>query len=199
MRDDTVARNYAETLFELGVRSDALEEYAEAIATVAQLIEDDPKVRLFMETPRIRDEERKEVILRALGSALPKHVVHFVLVMIEKRRQRLLPEVSREYHLLLDAHMGREHVQVTVARPIDDATKNIITEKLSAALGKQAIPHIQVQPALLGGLVIRTGDTIYDGSIRRQLERMRRQLLQVRLPVGVAGAQQAMNQPDPNS
>ena len=182
MRDETVARNYAETLFELASRNEGLQQYGDAIETVAKLLDEDPKFRLFMETPRIDDDDKKDVVKRAFGEQLPKHVVNFVLVTIDKRRQRLLRSISQQYHALLDAHMGREHVQLTVARPVDDATREVITEKLSAALGKDAIPHIRVDAGLVGGLVVRTGDTIYDGSIRRRLESMRRRLLAADLP-----------------
>lgn len=187
MRDETVARSYAETLFELARRKDALVEYGEAVETVAKLLDEDPRFRVFLDTPRIDDADKKAVVKNAFGDVIPQHVVNFVLVTIDKRRQRLLREISQQYHELLDAHMGRENVQVTVARPLDDATLQVITERLSAVLGKTAIPHIRVQPAIIGGLIVRTGDTIYDGSVRRRLEGMRRQLLHARLPAGAAG------------
>ena len=188
MRDETVARSYAETLFELADRHDAVERYGEGLETVARLLEEDPKFRLFLETPRIEDNEKKKVVRRAFGDRLPKHVVHFVLVTIDKRRQRILREIAAQYHALLDERMGREHVQVSVARPVDDATREMIAEKLSAALGKTAIPHIRVRPEIIGGLVVRTGDTIYDGSVRRRLDGMRRRLLEAELPAGASGA-----------
>lgn len=188
MRDETVAKSYAGTLFELADRNDALDEYGEAIETVARLLEENPRFRLFLETPRIEDGEKKEVVRKVFGDALPKHVVNFVLVTIDKRRQRILRDISTQYHLLLDERMGREHVQVSVARPVDDATREMIADKLSTILGKQAIPHIRVRPEIIGGLVVRTGDTIYDGSIRRRLDGMRRRLLEAELPAGRAGA-----------
>jgi F-type H+-transporting ATPase subunit delta len=185
VRDETVAKNYAETLFELARRNDGVESYGQAIATVAGVIDDDPKFRMFLETPRIEDEDKKVVVRSAFGEALPKHVVNFVLVTIDKRRQRLLRRISQEYDLLLDEHLGREHVEVTVARHIDDATTQMISERLSSALGTRVIPHVRVKPEILGGLVVRTGDTIYDGSIRRRLDGMRRRLLGARLPAAV--------------
>ncbi len=197
MRDETIARNYAETLFELADRNNELEEYGVAIETVALLIEEDPKIRLFLETPRIDDEDRKQVVRDAFSTALPKHVVNFVLVTIDKRRQRLLPTISSEYQALLDERLGREHVQVTVARAVDDSTRQVIAERLSAVLGKKAIPHIRVRPEILGGLVVRTGDTIYDGSVRRRLEGMRRRLLEAPLPVTTGGL--VDREPDHNS
>ena len=189
MRDETVARNYAETLFELARRHDALEPYGEGIDMVAHLIGADAKFRVFLETPRIDDEDKKDVVRRVFVDDLPKHVVNFVLVTIDKRRQRLLRDIAVQYHELLDAHLGREHVQVTVARPVDDATKELIAEKLSVALGKKAIPHIRVQPEIVGGLIVRTGDTIYDGSLRRRLDSMRRRLLQADLPAAPGAAE----------
>ena len=182
MRDETVARNYAETLFELALRNEALQDYGDAVETVAKLIEEDPKFRLFIETPRIDDADKKNVVKKAFEASLPKHVVNFVLVTIDKRRQRLLRSISHQYQVLLDAHMGREHVQVTVARPVDEATRELIARKLSVALAKRAIPHFRVDVGILGGLVVRTGDTIYDGSVRRRMEGLRRQMLAADLP-----------------
>lgn len=189
MRDETVAKNYAEALFELAGRNDALQGYGDAIDTIASFVDEDPKFRIFLETPRVDDADKKEVVRKAFGEALPKNVVNFVLVTIDKRRQRLLRSIAGQYHALLDAHMGRAHVQVTVARPTDDATKTMIAEKMSAILGMEAIPHVRVDPGIIGGLVVRTGDTIYDGSIRRRLDGMRRRLLQAPLPAAGGAAE----------
>jgi F-type H+-transporting ATPase subunit delta len=182
VRDETVARNYAETLFELARRNDSTQEYGDALETVAGLLEDVSRFRTFVETPRIDDEVKKSVIRKVLADRTPRHVVNFVLTTIDKRRQHLLREIFQEYLLLLDDHLGREHVDVTVARPLDDTTAQMVSERLSKILGRQAIPHVRVKPEILGGLVVRTGDTIYDGSVRRRLEGLRRRLLTAGIP-----------------
>ena len=187
MRDETVARNYAEPLFELARRNESIQEYGDALGMVAGLLEDDSRFRTFVETPRIDDENKKDVIRKVFRDKAPKQVINFVLITIDKRRQTLLREISAEYLLLLDDHLGREHVEVTVARPLDDTTANVVSEQLSKMLGRQAIPHIRVKPEILGGLIIRTGDMIYDGSVRRRLEGLRRRLLTVRIPSGQVG------------
>ena len=186
MRDETVARNYAETLFELARRNESIQEYGDALGMVAGLLEDDSRFRTFVETPRI-DDENKDVIRKVFRDKAPKQVINFVLITIDKRRQTLLREISAEYLLLLDDHLGREHVEVTVARPLDDTTANVVSERLSKMLGKQAIPHIRVKPEILGGLIVRTGDMIYDRSVRRRLEDLRRRLLTARIPSGQVG------------
>jgi len=187
MRDETISKNYAETLLELALREELIEEYGDALATVAQLLDEDAKFLGFMETPRIDDTDRKAVVQKVFGTEIPRHVLNFVLVTIDKRRQRLLREISQQYNALVDERLNREHVSVTLARSVDEDTKNVIADRLSGALGKTAIPHFRVKPDIIGGLVIRTSDTIYDGSIRRRLDGMRRQLLHADLPSEVLG------------
>lgn len=182
MRDETVARNYAETLFELSQRHEGLEEFGAGIDLVAGLIDEDPRFRLFLETPRISDVDRKATVEKVFGGELPRQLLNFLLITIDKRRQRLLRDVAGQFHALVDEHEGREHVEVTLARPADQGTQDLIAGRLSSLLGKTAIPHVRVKPEILGGVVVRTGDTIYDGSVRRHMESMRRQLLEVSLP-----------------
>jgi F-type H+-transporting ATPase subunit delta len=187
VRDETVSRNYAETLFELARRNEAMEEYGSGLAVVARQLDEEPRFRMFLETPRIDDGDRKALIRKVFGDSLPTLVLNFVLVTIDKRRQRLLRSISREYQALLDEHLGREHVEVTLARTPDDATQAVIAARLSSALGKKAIPHIRVRPEIIGGLIVRTTDTIFDGTVRRRLEGMRRRLLRAELPSGALG------------
>lgn len=187
MRDETVARNYAETLFELAQRHEGLEAYGEAMDLVASVLDAEPSVRLFLETPRIAAAEKKAVVRKVFGPQVPERLLSFLLVTIDKRRQRLLRDIARQYQALVDAHLGREHVEVTVARPLDEATRTLVDRRLSELLGKRAIPHVRVRPDILGGVIVRTGDTIYDGSVRRRLEGMRRQLLEARLPAAGRG------------
>jgi F-type H+-transporting ATPase subunit delta len=181
LRDETVSKNYAETLFELAEKHDAIGDYGAALDEIAKLLDEDRRFRLFLETPRIDDEVKKQVVKKALGGKVPKNVVNFVLVTIDKRRQRLLREISRQFNQLLDAHLNREHVEVTLAREATYETEKLIATKLSSVLGKEAIPHFRVKPEIIGGLVVRTGTSIYDGSVRRRLEGMRRQLLRAEI------------------
>jgi F-type H+-transporting ATPase subunit delta len=177
VRDRTVARNYAEALFESAVKHEAVIEFEAAMKTVASLLDENPDFHLLLVTPRINAEEKKKVVREVFGSRIPSQVVNFLLLTIDKRRQRMLRLISEEFAEFADAHLGRAHVDVTVARPIDEATSKDIGERLSALLGKTAIPHVRVEPKLLGGIIVRSGDTIYDGSLRRRLDQMRRQLL----------------------
>lgn len=186
MRDETVARNYAEALFTLARRHEGLDVYGEGIDTVASLLAEDARFRQFIETPRISAAAKKAVLRKAFADRFPRPLVNFLLITVDKRRQRLLRSIAREFHALVDEHENRAHVEVTVARPLDQETLERVGTRLSALLGKTAVPHVRVKPEILGGAVFRTGDTIYDGSLRSRLDGMRRQLLAADLPSGRA-------------
>ena len=182
MRDETVARNYAEALFELAERHEGVEAYGAGVEVVARLMDENDDFRRFLETPRIALAEKKGVVRSVLGDKLPAKLVDFVLITLDKRRQRLLREIAREYMGLMDQHFNRVHVEVTLARQFDEKSMKEMEKRLTSALGKTAIPHVRVKPGILGGAIFRTGDTIYDGSLRRRLDSMRRRLLKADLP-----------------
>ncbi len=180
MREDTIARSYAETLFELAERHEGAESFGGGIEMVADLMED-PKVREFFGTPRISAARKKSVLERAVGPSLPVMLLRFLKVVLDRGRQRLLPDIARQYRAILEKHLGRRHMEVTVARPLDSVELEDLGAQLSSATGATVIPHLRVRPDIIGGIVIREGDTVYDGSLKRQLDAMRRRLMSVEL------------------
>jgi len=182
VREETVARNYAEALFALAEKHEGIEIFGDGIEGVARLIDENPDFRVFLATPRISAAQKKELIRKVFGDVLPKMLLNFLLITVDKRRQRLLRGIAKEYHALVDEHMGRVHVEVSVARSITDETLERLGGQLSELLGKTAVPHVRVKPELLGGVVVRAEDTIYDGSLRRRLSGMRRRLMAAEMP-----------------
>jgi F-type H+-transporting ATPase subunit delta len=177
VRGDTIARNYASALFELAEREDAVEAYGEGLELVARLLDETPGFALFLDTPRIEASEKTRVLKEAFGDHVPAHVLNFVRLVVDKRRQGLLREMAREYGAFLDDRLGRARVEVSVSRELDTGEQEEIRSQLSRILGREALPRFRVKKELLGGIVFRSGDMIFDGSVRRRLERMRRQLL----------------------
>jgi len=191
VRDETIALRYAETLFDLAERHEGVEAYGEGIELVGGLLDDHPDFCRLLETPRVNAEAKKAVVRKVFGDVLPKKLVSFLMVVIDKRRQRLLQAISLQFHLLVDQHRNRTHVEVTVARQLDDDAVAELARRLSEILGQEAILHVQVRPQVLGGVVVRTGDTIYDGSLRRRIEDLRRQMLTAELPDAPPGPEAA--------
>jgi len=182
VRDPTLARNYAEALFELGERHQAHEEYLHAATLLTEVLEGNPRVRQFLEMPKIETRAKQHALRQALEGRVPGLFINFLLVVLAKRRQRLLPEISREYTALLDDKLGRIHVQVTLAHRPDAASADRVAAELSRILGRTAIPHVRVDPGIIGGIIVRSGDWIMDGSIRRRLSSLRGRLLNAALP-----------------
>jgi len=177
VRGKTIARPFAAALFELADQEGQLEEWGAALESVTRLLDEEEDIRRFLETPQVDPGEKKKALREALEGRVPTQVLHFLLMVVDRRRQRFLGAMAEEYRRLLDERMGRAHVEVTVARELDDAEVEELRGKLSGILGKEAVPHVQVRPELMGGIVFKSEDMIYDGSIRRRLERMKQRLL----------------------
>jgi len=182
VRESTVARSYAEALFELGERHNLVEAFAEAFEAFTRLLESEPSVRAFLETPKVEPAEKKRVLRESLEGRVPPLFMNFLLLMIDKRRQRMILPTAAEYRALLDERLNRVHAQVTLAREPDEQTEREIAGQLSRVLGRTVIPHIKVDPKILGGIVVRYGDHILDGSLRRKLTSLRRRLLEAEVP-----------------
>jgi F-type H+-transporting ATPase subunit delta len=177
MRETTIARNYAETLLELGRRAGDLHGFGQAAEDIAGAMQADRTLRLFLESPRISAAEKNRILTRAFEGQLPPLFVRFLHALVNHRRQMLLPEIAHEYQNLLDQVEGRMHASVTVAFEPDEAQRRTISTELSRAYGKEVVPHFVVSPAILGGLVVRVGDTVLDGSVRRRLATLRARML----------------------
>lgn len=191
MASTIIGRNYAETLFELASRhgGDAtVDEFARAIEEVATLLDEEPLVREFLETPRVDVEAKQRAIQASFGGRVPDLFLRFLLVVVAKRRQGALREIARQYHALVDAARGRARAEVTVAREPDEALQEEIVAALERRLGQEVVAEFRVDPALLGGIVIRVGGEILDGSLRRRAAGLRRQMLRAKLPPAAAGA-----------
>lgn len=181
----TIARGYAEALFALGRKTGEDEVYARAFEAVGALLDTDPRVADFLGSPKIAAATKKQVLVGALADRVPRRFLNFLLVVLDKRRQRLLPRIEREYQRLVDERLGRRHVQVTLAHEPDERTEREVASELSRILGSQVIPHIRVDEAILGGIIVQYGDRVMDGSLRRRLLSLRRRLLDAALPAAV--------------
>ena len=176
MREDTVVRNYAETLFDLAERHGGAAGWGDAAADVAGLMED-RRVRQFLGTPRVSAEAKKDALERTLGPSVPPMLLRFLKIVVDKGRQRLLPTIMRDFQSLLDRHLGLRHMEVAVARELKAEERRQIADGLSTATGATVIPSFGIRPEIIGGIVLREGDTLYDGSLKRQLDSMRRRLM----------------------
>ena len=180
MREPTIARNYAETLLELAQRAGDLRGWGEMIESVANAMDTDRRLRMFLESPRLSAGQKNDIIQKAYGATLPRNFVRFLQALVSHRRQMLIPIIAHEYNDLVDRVEGRVHASVTVAREPDDSDRDVVTTQLKRALGKDIVAHFHVNPTILGGVVVRVGDTVLDGSVRRRLATLKSRMLGAR-------------------
>ena len=176
MRSAAIARNYAETLFDLGERSGQTERYADLIDAVAAAVETTPEVQAVLMSPRVPKATKARILAGALRDA-PREFVLFLQALVKRGRQEVLRDIATQYLGLIDIKLNRIRAGVTLARPADEALRRDIQERLSRQLGKEVIASFSVDPTILGGAIVRVGERVYDGSVRRRMTRLRRQLL----------------------
>ncbi|MBW7934382.1 MAG: F0F1 ATP synthase subunit delta [Gemmatimonadaceae bacterium] len=168
-----IARNYADALLALATKENARDTYGALISALADVLERDETFKRFLEAPQVSHSKKNDVLGKALADKAPALFVRFVQKLVTNGRQMLLGDVANEYNNLRDAEEGRVHARVTVSREMSDADRDALVASLSKALGKQVVPHLHVNPAILGGVVVRVGDTVMDGSVRRRLSALR--------------------------
>jgi F-type H+-transporting ATPase subunit delta len=177
MRDTTIARNYAETLLSLARKAGDLRGWGGMITDVASAMQNDRRLRIFLESPRIDAAQKSQILAKAFQDRMPRLFVRYLQALIAHRRQMLIPVIAQEYLDLVDEVEGRMHANVTVAHEPDAETRSVVARELSRSFAKEVMPHFAVDPRILGGLVVRVGDTVLDGSVQRRLERLRNRMV----------------------
>jgi F-type H+-transporting ATPase subunit delta len=177
MREPTIAKNYAEALLELAQKDGDLAKWGTLIDQFADAMSSDAKLAGFLASPRIAASDKNRILAQALEGQVPPKFLKFLQALVKNRRQLLIPQIATSYHELVDVVENRVHAAVTVAKAASEADQKSIAERLSKIVGKTVVPHFYVNPAVLGGLVVRVGDTVLDGSVRRRLARLKAQML----------------------
>jgi len=176
VRSETIARNYAEALFEVGEKSGQTDRYVDLLDAVAAGIAAAPQVSVVLSSPRVTKAAKANLLAAALPDA-PGEFVRFLQAVVKRGRQGLFGAMSHELQGLVDIKLNRVRAAVTVARPADEALRREITARLTEVMGKEVLPHFHVDEGLLGGVMVRVGDRVFDGSVRRRMTLLRRHLL----------------------
>jgi F-type H+-transporting ATPase subunit delta len=177
MNDATIGRNYAETLLVFAKREGQQEEWGTLIESIALAMREDQTLRTFLESPKLAASRKIEILAKALGKRVPPVFLRFLETVIMKRRQMVIPAIASEYRALIDESEDRVHANVTVAREPAEPEREALTLQLSRLFGKRVVPHISINPAILGGVIVKVGDTVMDGSVRRRLATLRSRML----------------------
>ena len=178
MAGSSVANNYAEALFELGAKSGRLEEYGRLIEATAGALASSPEAQSVLISPKVTKALKSELVGRAVTAiGAPREFVLYLMAVVKRGRPNRFGDIAAAYAELVDHKLGRVRASVTLARKPDQSLEQSFVASLARTIGKDVIATFTVDPEILGGTVVRVGDKVYDGSVRRKLVRLKRLLL----------------------
>jgi len=177
MQSGSLARRYAKAIFAIGVSTGNLDKFGIDLRALANAMKTSDELRTALSNPAIRREDRRKVIDALLASIGAHSITHnTVHLLLERERMSSLPYISRELDAMIEAKAGRVHADIVSAKPLDPAQLQQITAALEKLSGKKVSVDKREDPELLGGVVAKIGDVVYDGSLRAQLNALRDEL-----------------------
>ncbi|HMK35984.1 MAG TPA: ATP synthase F1 subunit delta [Desulfomonilaceae bacterium] len=177
MIDTTLAKRYAKALVEIGQEQNALEMYGQNLSEITQLVEASKDFRELLINPVFTKEDKKKIadqILQTMGT--DPMVINFVNVLIDRKRIGQLAGIDMAFRQKVDEIHGISRGEVVSADPLNKDDLGRVTDALSNITGKTVLVTSKVDPFLIGGLVARVGDMVFDGSIRTQLNQLKESL-----------------------
>jgi len=172
-----IAQRYAAALADVTLERKSSEAARRGLAAFVEVFFGSADLRNVLESPAVNREVKRKV-LEALAAkmAMDEAVRNLVLLLVDNRRTELLREVEKAFAEELNARLGIAQAEVTSLRGLDDTEKEELTAALERLTGKKIEARFQQDKALVGGVVVRVGSTVYDGSLREQLNRLRERL-----------------------
>lgn len=175
----SVARKYANAAYQVAAKEGAVEPIGRDLAALRQLVDDNPELASVFETPLVAPRKKRALIegLLAASSDTTPAVARLLLLLADRDRLMLLRQIATAY---ADRVMAANRVvtaEIVTAVPIGDDRKGKLAEALGAATGQQVILTERVDPSIVGGVIANVGSLVFDGSVVRQLERLRQKLV----------------------
>ena len=175
-RRETAARRYAEAAFQVAMRDDTVEAWRAGLDAAAAIVSDETVGRMLA-NPAVPLETRTEMAGTIFGTIVDRPVLNLIGLMLRRGRTHELPRLAAEFRRLDNARQGITLATATSAAALTPDEVRALTQRMEQFTGGRVELDLQVDPSLLGGLVVRVGDRLIDGSVRGRLERLRNQLV----------------------
>jgi F-type H+-transporting ATPase subunit delta len=174
-----IAKRYAKALFEIAEETKKLEKITNDVVFIDSLIRSSRELQLFLKSPIIKEDKKREVLKEIFSdSRVDPVTLKFIMLLVEKKREDILHDIVKVYQQIYDEKMGIVSVEVVTAVEVGERLKKKIEQKILELTGaKKVKASYRVDPSIIGGIVIRVGDTVYDASIRRRIQLLREQLI----------------------
>jgi F-type H+-transporting ATPase subunit delta len=165
----TSARPYARAVFALATQTSSVESWGEALALLAT-VASDASMQELLDKPQLSKEQKGELMLKVLSDKLNPQQQNLVRLLAENGRLRALPEVAHQFETYRAEAAGKVEAEVISAFALSSEQQQAITEMLKSKLGRDVSITTSTDESLIGGVVIKAGDTIIDGSMKSQLD-----------------------------
>lgn len=167
----TVARPYAQGIFELAREQDALAAWSEQLDLVAGVVRH-PEMAQLLGSPRLTSEQRAELIIGVCGEGLKEQGRNLVQLLVDNDRLEVLPEIAAQYRALRATAERTLEARLISAQAVDEDVRARLESALSKRLDRQVTLTTEIDESLLGGAVVRAGDLVIDGSVQGRLTRL---------------------------
>jgi F-type H+-transporting ATPase subunit delta len=173
-----VAKRYAKALVDVAAEANALEAIGAELEQLATLWQEEPAMAAFFGNPAILLADKARALKRlAARIKVSPLLARFVDVLLSRHRMGALPDVARTYRDLMNRRLGRVRAAVTMAVPLGPKLQEGLRRRLAEVLAQTVLLDPRVDPAILGGMVVQVDSTVYDGSLRTQLQQLQEHLL----------------------
>lgn len=176
MAHSRVASRYAAALLKAALQNGSLDAVRKDVDLLKTAVGVSRELVSMLKSPIIQQERKVEVIRSIFAERVSSMTMNFLLLLLEKSREGELPEVVRSFDAQYNTHMGVVEVQVRSAVELDETQKNAILDKVRRFTGKTVLPHYTIDTSLIGGFMVKIGDTVLDGSVRHQLDNLKKAL-----------------------
>jgi len=174
----SAARRYAKALLRLGVAESRLEALVGEVESIGASYASSPELRDMLDNPRLSEGQRQQILSAVLDRAsVSKTVRNAAVLMVGRGRIAILPDVAKQLRMLADEHAGRQRAEVVSAAPLPESFYAGLKAELERLTGRTIDLERRTDPTLIGGVVTRVGDKVYDGTIRSRLDDLKESLL----------------------
>ena len=170
-----LGRRYAQAVFAIALEEGALEEWRVELARSTESLADD-QTKVFLQSPKV-NFQRKLELLRSALSDVRENVFNLVGLIVKNGALQTLDGIVIEYQKLLDDLQGREQVEITTAIELEEMQKSRLQKQLKDLFGKEIVLNTTVSEDILGGILIRVGDMIIDGTVKGRLAVLKQRVL----------------------
>ncbi|HOS94681.1 MAG TPA: ATP synthase F1 subunit delta [Armatimonadota bacterium] len=176
MRNDRASRRYAQALFSLAVDHGRIDEVSEDLDRAVRALDELPGVRSLFTQPLMPDRIKRDLVDKVFGDSISQLTRDFLHVVVARNRGDLFDQIRERYIELCNDYHGILPASVQSAVPLSESELAELSARLTRLCGKTVSPRCVVDPDLIGGVVVRMGDRVMDGSVRGALRRLRQRL-----------------------